>query len=121
MVGRITPYIGIGVGVVILGLALACWWQGRTIDGLRIGLEEKVEVIASMETAAKARDTVITEMRRDIAARDAALSERVKMAKEIETQRQAAQATLKETARNDPHTDSWAAVPLPAAVRGLLR
>jgi len=109
--------------LIIGGVAVAALvgWLFWSRASLRADVAQAEQRIASLRAGQQAAQAALTALTDEAARLDSALAARDAQLKKTSAQRDELRRRWKEAKRHDETARDWAAVALPAAVRGLLR
>lgn len=112
--------LALGLGLALI-LAVAIGWLCWSRSSLKGDLAMAEANAARLQGANRAKAKALEDMRAYSAITDKALAQRELAVRGITAQREALRQQIEEGVRNDPETRAWFDVPLPAAVRRVLR
>lgn len=112
--------LALGLGLALL-LAVAIGWLCWSRASLKGDLATAEANVTTLQGANRAKAKALDDMRAYSAITDKALAQRELAVRGITAQREALRQQIEEGVRNDPETRAWFDVPLPAAVRRVLR
>lgn len=112
--------VALGLAVALV-LAVLLGWLFASRASLKADLAQAEANVATLQTANRAKAKALEDMRAVAATTDKALAQRELALAGITAQREALRQQIEEGVRNDPEARAWFDVPLPAAVRRVLR
>lgn len=112
--------LALGLGLALI-LAVAIGWLCWSRASLKGDLATADANVTTLQGANRAKAKALEDMRAYSAITGKALVQRELAVRGITAQREALRQQIEEGVRNDPETRAWFDVPLPAAVRRVLR